>query len=224
MKPYFGCAQRVARLWKPALGPSSLRAVIVNFPGMTGHQGNLVPHSVAIHGVPVAQQFDTGGIVTLLVLSVILVAFAGGLTNRARQVVQTAVSVLAVALGLGWISWLGALGAHLRPGVWFIFDALDLAAVAAALIFSVAVLRSQALRRSQALSPGMPGEGWTYRSSPSPARCAARSTSGAPSRPSRRTASGRGAATHITGIPDRGQGCGPIASTVITDTPWSSGP
>jgi hypothetical protein len=107
----------------------------------------------------VAQQFDTGGIVTLLVLSVILVAFAGGLTNRARQVVQTAVSILAVALGLGWISWLGALGAHLRPGVWFIFDALDLAAVAAALIFSVAVLRSQALRRSQALSPGMLREG-----------------------------------------------------------------
>jgi len=107
----------------------------------------------------VAQQFDTGGIVTLLVLSVILVAFAGGLTDRARQVVQTAVSILAVTLGLGWISWLGALGAHLRPGVWFIFDAIDLAAVAAALIFSVAVLRSQALRRSQALSPGMQGEG-----------------------------------------------------------------
>ena len=97
----------------------------------------------------VAQQFDTGGIVTLLVLSVILVAFAGGLTNRARQVVQTAVLILAVTLVLGWISWLGALGAHLRPGVWFIFDALDLAAVAAALIFSLAVLRSQALRGSR---------------------------------------------------------------------------
>ena len=107
----------------------------------------------------VAQQFDTGGIVTLLVLSVILVAFAGSLTSRARLVVQTAVSILAVTLGLGWISWLGALGAHLRPGVWFIFDALDLAAVAAALIFSVAVLRSQALRPSQALSPGMRREG-----------------------------------------------------------------
>ncbi len=94
----------------------------------------------------VAPQFVAGGIFTLPVLSVILVAFAGGLTDRARQVVQTAVTILAVALGLGVVSWLGALGAHSRPGVWFIFDAMDLAAVAAALIFTVAVLRSQALR------------------------------------------------------------------------------
>jgi hypothetical protein len=65
---------------------------------------------------------------------------------NARQVVQAAVSIQAVALGLGVLSWLGAFGAHSRPGVWFIFDATDLAAVAAALIFTVAVLRSQALR------------------------------------------------------------------------------
>ena len=94
----------------------------------------------------VAPQFVTGGIVTLTVLSVILVAFAGGLTDRAPQVVQTAVSVLAVALGLGVLSWLAALGGHSRPGVFFIFDATQLAAVAAALIFAVAVLRSHALR------------------------------------------------------------------------------
>jgi len=94
----------------------------------------------------VAPQFVTGGIVTLTVLAVILVAFAGGLTDRARQVVQTAVSVLVVALGFGVLSWLAALGGHSRPGVWFIFDATDLAAVTAALIFAVAVLRSHALR------------------------------------------------------------------------------
>ena len=94
----------------------------------------------------VAPQFAGGGIFTLPVLSVILVAFAGGLTDRARQVVQTAVSILAVALCLGVLSWLGALGGHSRPGAWFIFDATDLAAVAAALIFTVAVLRSQSLR------------------------------------------------------------------------------
>jgi hypothetical protein len=93
-----------------------------------------------------APQFVAGGIFTLPVLSVILVAFAGGLTDRARQVVQTAVSIQAVALGLGVFSWLGALDAHLRDGAWFIFDATDLAAVAAALIFTVAVLRSRALR------------------------------------------------------------------------------
>jgi hypothetical protein len=95
----------------------------------------------------VAPQFVAGGIFTLPVLSVILVAFAGGLTDHARQVVRTAVSIQAVTLGLGVLSWLGALGGHLRPGVWFIFDATDLAAVAAALIFTVAVLRSRALRR-----------------------------------------------------------------------------
>jgi hypothetical protein len=94
----------------------------------------------------VAPQFVAGGIFTLPVLSVILVAFAGGVTDRARQVVQTAVSILAVALGLGVLSWLGALGAHVRQSVWFIFDATDLAAMAAALVFTVAVLRSRALR------------------------------------------------------------------------------
>ena len=94
----------------------------------------------------VAPQFVAGAIFALPVLAVILVAFAGGLTDRARQVVQAAVSIQAVALGFGVVSWLGALGAHLRPGVWFIFYAIELAAVAAALVFTVAVLRSQALR------------------------------------------------------------------------------
>jgi hypothetical protein len=93
----------------------------------------------------VAPQFVGGGIFLLPVLSVILVAFAGGVTDRARQVVRTAVWIQTVALGLGLLSWLGALGAHVRPGVWFIFYALDLAAVVAALVFTVAVLWSRAL-------------------------------------------------------------------------------
>jgi hypothetical protein len=107
----------------------------------------------------VAPQFVAGGLFTLPVLSVVLVAFAGGLTDRARQVVQTAISIQAVTLGLGVLSWLGALGAlgaHLRPGVWFIFDATDLAAVAVALIFTVAVRRSQALRRPTPQFQGFP--------------------------------------------------------------------
>ncbi|MGO9504695.1 MAG: hypothetical protein ACLPUO_24725 [Streptosporangiaceae bacterium] len=93
-----------------------------------------------------APQFVSLGFVALPVLSVILIAFAGGLTDRARQVVQTAISIQALALGFGVLSWLGALGAHTRPGVWFIADATDLAVAAAALVFTVAVLRSQALR------------------------------------------------------------------------------
>jgi hypothetical protein len=107
------------------------------------------PVAVATFGLRasvVAPQFTAGGIFLLPVLSVILVAFAGGVTDRARQVVQAAVSVQAVALGLGLVSWLGALGAHLRQGVWFIFYATDLAAMAAALVFTVAVLRARALR------------------------------------------------------------------------------
>jgi hypothetical protein len=100
----------------------------------------------------VAPQFVAGGIFTLPVLAVILAAFAGGLTQRARQVVQTAASIQAVALGLGVLSWLGSLGRQLppynlaRPPAWYIFDATDLVALAAALIFIVAVLNSRALQ------------------------------------------------------------------------------
>jgi hypothetical protein len=107
------------------------------------------PAAVATFGVrasAVAAQFASGGIVTLTVVAVILVTFAGGLTGRARQVTQSAVAILAVTLALGVVSWLGAAGAQLRPGPWFIFVGTDLAAVLAALIFTVAVLRSPALR------------------------------------------------------------------------------
>jgi hypothetical protein len=67
----------------------------------------------------VAPQFVAGGLFTLPVLAVVLVAFAGDLTTRARQVVQTAVAVQSVTLGLGVLTWVGALGGHLRHGVWF---------------------------------------------------------------------------------------------------------
>jgi hypothetical protein len=103
----------------------------------------------------VAPNFVAGGVFLLPVLSVILVAFAGGVTGHARQVMQAAGSIQAIALGLGLVSWLGALGAHVRQGVWFIFVAADLAAVAAALIFTVAVLRSRALRPLTPQSMGL---------------------------------------------------------------------
>ncbi len=100
----------------------------------------------AIRASVVAPQFVAVGFVALPVLSVVLVAFAGGLTDRARQVAQTAVSIQAVALGLGVLSWLAAFGAHTRPGIWFIADATVLAVAAAALVFTFAVFWSQALR------------------------------------------------------------------------------
>jgi hypothetical protein len=80
------------------------------------------------------------------VLSVVLVAFSGGLTDHARQVVKTTIVVQAVALVLGVISVAGAAGSHTRSGSWFLLQAAALAIGATALIFTSAVLRSQPLR------------------------------------------------------------------------------
>jgi len=102
--------------------------------------------TLGIRASAVAPQFVTGGIFAVPVLSVILVVFAGGLTDRARDVVLAAASIQAAALILGVVSFAAAAGSHLRPGAWFIFDAVDLVAVAAALAFTIAMLRSPALR------------------------------------------------------------------------------
>lgn len=131
----------------PVPVPAAARSVAVPVGAPVTHTPSPVPVTTfGLRASTVAPQFVAGGIFVLPVLAVILVAFAGGLTGRARQVVQAAVAIQAVALALGVLSWLGALGGHMRQGVWFIFDAADLAAVAAALIFTVAVLRSRALR------------------------------------------------------------------------------
>ena len=105
--------------------------------------------TLGIRASAVAPQFVTGGVFLLPVLSVILVAFAGGRTARARDVVLATTSIQAAALVLGVLSLVAAAGSHLRPGAWFIFDAVDLIAVTAALVFTIAVLRSQALRLVQ---------------------------------------------------------------------------
>lgn len=131
----------------PVPVPAAARSVAVPVGAPVTHTPSPVPVTTfGLRASTVAPQFVAGGIFVLPVLAVILVAFAGGLTGRARQVVQAAVAIQAVALALGVLSWLGALGGHMRQGVWFIIDAADLAAVAAALIFTVAVLRSRALR------------------------------------------------------------------------------
>jgi len=82
----------------------------------------------------------------LPVLAVVLVAFSGGLTERARQVVQTAAVVLAAAFVLGLISLAGAASTQMRPGTWFILEAAGLAITATALIFSGAVMWSRPFR------------------------------------------------------------------------------
>ena len=118
----------------------------ITVPGPAPVTGPVPVTTFGLRAAAVAPQFVAGGIFLLPILSVILVAFAGGLTDRARQVVQTAISIQAITLGLGVLSWLAAVGAHVRPGIWFVSYATDLAIVATGLIFTAAVRRSQALR------------------------------------------------------------------------------
>lgn len=100
----------------------------------------------ALRASVVAPQFIAVAVQALPVLAVVLVAFCGGLSERARQVVQAAAVVLAVAFVLGLISLAGAAGAHVRPGSWFILEAAGLAITATALIFTGAVMWSRPFR------------------------------------------------------------------------------
>ena len=153
----------------PVPVPAAARSVAVPVGAPVTHTPSPVPVTTfGLRASAVAPQFVAGGIFVLPVLAVILVAFAGGLTGRARQVVQAAVAIQAAALALGVLSWLGALGGHLRQGVWFIFDAADLAAVAVALIFTVAVLRSRALRP---LTVGFRRQTWFWFAGQQQRRC-----------------------------------------------------
>ncbi len=100
----------------------------------------------ALRASSVTPQFIDAAVQVMPVLAVVLVAFIGGLTGRARQVVQAAAAVLALAFVLGLISLVGAAGTHMRPGTWFILEAAGLAITAAALIFTGFVMRSRELR------------------------------------------------------------------------------
>ena len=94
----------------------------------------------------VAPQFSNAAVQGLPVLAVILVAFGGGIAERARQVVQTAAVVLAAAFALNLISLGGAAEAHVRPGTWYVLQAIALAITAVALAFTGAVLWSGPFR------------------------------------------------------------------------------
>lgn len=107
-----------------------------------------------VRAAVVAPDFVAGGLFLLPILSLLLVAFAGGPTPHARPVAQAAVVVQTVALGLGVVSWAAAFGAHLRTGVWFVMDGVDLVAMAAALLFGVTVLRSVQTRLGRGATAG----------------------------------------------------------------------
>ena len=76
----------------------------------------------------------------------VLVTFCGGLTEHARQAVQTTAVVQAVTVGLGVISLAGAAASHRLPGTWFFLAVPELAIAATALVFTGAVLWSRELR------------------------------------------------------------------------------
>jgi len=96
----------------------------------------------ALRASSVAPQFSTAPVQGLPVLALILVTFCGGLTERARRVGLAAAGVLGAALLLGLISLGGAANAHVRPGTWYVLEAIGLSITAAGLVFTVAVLRS----------------------------------------------------------------------------------
>jgi len=131
--------------------PSPARAVSGAAPVPGGSSPAPVPvgsgpapvSAFALRASVVAPQFIAVAVQALPVLAVVLVAFCGGLSERARQVVQTAAVVLAVAFVLGLISLAGAAGAHVRPGSWFILETAGLAITATALIFTGAVMWSR---------------------------------------------------------------------------------
>ena len=134
--------------------PSPARAVSGAAPVPGGSSPAPVPvgsgpapvSAFALRASVVAPQFIAVAVQALPVLAVVLVAFCGGLSERARQVVQTAAVVLAVAFVLGLISLAGAAGAHVRPGSWFILETAGLAITATALIFTGAVMWSRPFR------------------------------------------------------------------------------
>ena len=134
--------------------PSPARAVSGAAPVPVGSSPAPVPvgsgpapvSAFALRASVVAPQFIAVVVQALPVLAVVLVAFCGGLPEHARQVVQTAAVVLAVAFVLGLISLAGAAGAHVRPGSWFILEATGLAITATALIFAGAVMWSRPFR------------------------------------------------------------------------------
>jgi hypothetical protein len=105
------------------------------------------PSAFALRASAVTPQFVDILVQALPVLAVVLVAFSGGLTEHARQVLQAAAVVLGVALLLGVIS-LASAGGSQRPDTWFILEAAGLAITAIALVFTGAVIRSQAVRLS----------------------------------------------------------------------------
>ncbi len=124
-------------------GPQLFNLAGAKIPGVLSP----VPVSAfALRASFVVAQFIAAMVIAPPVLSVVLVAFSGGLTEHARQVVKTAAVVQAVTFVLGVISRAGTAASHTRPASWFLLAAPGVALVLTALIFTGAVLWSRELR------------------------------------------------------------------------------
>jgi hypothetical protein len=130
----------------PARIATSVGATATAATATGGHPAVPSTISFGLRASAVAPQFVADDIFALPIIAVVLVAFAGGLTHRARYVVETAMVIQIVTVGFGLLSWLGAFSGHVHADIWFIADARELAIIAAGLIFVVAVRRSSALR------------------------------------------------------------------------------
>ena len=129
------------------VGPSPAPVPVGASPAPAPIVPSPVPVSAfALRASSVAPQFIDAAVQAMPVLAVVLVAFCGGLTKRARQVIQTAAVVLAAAFVLGLISLEGAADSHTRPGTWFFLEVPGLAITATALIFTGAVMWSRPFR------------------------------------------------------------------------------
>jgi hypothetical protein len=106
------------------------------------------PSCFVLRALLVEPQTFSWFVVASPVLSVVLVAFSGGLTNHARQVLKAAAAVQAGALILGVVGLAGIVGATAvyQPASSYVSEAVGLTIAATALIFTAAVIASRAVR------------------------------------------------------------------------------
>jgi hypothetical protein len=100
-------------------------------------------------------------VTALPVVAVILATLAGAKVARAREITMAATVLQALALVLGVVAWLGAFGSHLTTSgktQSFVIDLGCIAVSVAALLFTLAVMRSSELQGSSAAAVPATGQ------------------------------------------------------------------
>lgn len=119
---------------------------LLGLPGgpYAGFGGGASASTFAFRGEAAIPDLVAVYVTALPVAAVLLVAMGSRPAASARRTTMTAVTIQAIALTLGLVAWLAAIGSS---GRWFpISTAADIAVAAAGLILTTAVLRSRALR------------------------------------------------------------------------------